>query len=257
MASNPPSKCCVVGFRHEGEPTGSMTKVADKWDAYIATPSDSQKKSGKALLFLPDIIGIWQNSKLMADQLAAQGYLTLVLDIFNGDPLPLNRPDDFDFMGWMTKGSTGDNPHTKEAVDPIVQAAIKALKEQYGATKIGALGYCFGAKSLVRHMSTTAPFTGIDVGFIAHPSFVDEKELAAINGPLSIAAAETDSIFPAEKRHKSEEILKEKGLPYQINLYSQVVHGFAMRADLTKKQEKFAREQAFAQAVSWFGEYLE
>lgn len=270
-----------------------MTKVADKWDAYIAKPSGTQK-TGKALLFLPDIIGIWQNSKLMADQLASQGYLTLVLDIFNGDPLPLNRPDDFDFMGWMTKGSTGNNPHTKEAVDPIVQAAIKTLKEEYGATKIGALGYCFGAKvsfvpflpmkcagdvalvlfslryvaspisavtnnpkSLVRHMTTTAPFTGIDVGFIAHPSFVDEEELAAINGPLSIAAAETDSIFPAEKRHKSEEILKEKGLPYQINLYSQVVHGFAMRADLSKKQEKFAREQAFAQAVSWFEEFLE
>lgn len=122
-----------------------MIKVADKWDAYIAAPTGSQK-TGKALLFLPDIIGIWQNSKLMADQLAAQGYLTLVLDIFNGDPLPLNRPDDFDFMGWMTKGSDGNNPHTKEAVDPIVQAAIKTLKEQYGAEKIGALGYCFGAK---------------------------------------------------------------------------------------------------------------
>lgn len=122
-----------------------MTKVADKWDAYIAQPTGSQK-TGKALLFLPDIIGIWQNSKLMADQLAAQGYLTMVLDILNGDPLPLNRPDDFDIMGWLTKGSTGDNPHTKDFVDPIVQAGIKALKEQYGATKIGALGYCFGAK---------------------------------------------------------------------------------------------------------------
>ncbi|KAJ4419237.1 hypothetical protein N0V85_001116 [Neurospora sp. IMI 360204] len=256
MASNPPSKCCTVGFRHDGEPTGSLVKVADKWDAYIAQPSGSQK-AGKALLFLPDIIGIWQNSKLMADQLAAQGYLTVVLDIFNGDPLPINRPDDFDLMGWMTKGSTGDNPHTKEAVDPIVQAAIKELKEKYGVTKIGALGYCFGAKCLVRNMTASAPFTGIDVGFIAHPSFVDEEELAAINGPLAIAAAETDSIFPAEKRHKSEEILKETGFPYNINLYSGVTHGFAMRADLSKKPEKFAREQAFAQAVAWFEEYLE
>lgn len=143
-----------------------MTKVADKWDAYIAQPSGSQK-TGKALLFLPDIIGIWQNSKLMADQLAAQGYLTVVLDIFNGDALPINRPDDFDLMGWMTKGSTGDNPHTKEAVDPIVQAAIKELKEKYGATKIGALGYCFGAK--VSYLSLFCPLKGAGDAVLVFP----------------------------------------------------------------------------------------
>lgn len=63
---------------------------------------------------------------------------------------------------------------------------------------------------------------GIKVGFLAHPSFVDEDELAAITGPLSIAAAETDQIFPTEKRHQSEEILRKVGQPYQINLFSGV-----------------------------------
>jgi dienelactone hydrolase len=97
---------------------------------------------------------------------------------------------------------------------------------------------------------------GIDVGFVAHPSFVEESELAAISGPLSIAAAETDQIFPAEKRHKSEEILFKTGQPYQINLFSGVVHGFSVRCDLSKKVEKFAKEKAFLQAVGWFDEYL-
>lgn len=30
---------------------------------------------------------------------------------------------------------------------------------------------------------------GIDVGFMAHPSFVEEDEIKALTGPLSIAAA--------------------------------------------------------------------
>ncbi len=97
---------------------------------------------------------------------------------------------------------------------------------------------------------------GVDVGFFAHPSFVEESELAAIQGPLSIAAAETDQIFPAEKRHKSEEIMVKTKQPYQINLYSGVVHGFSVRCDTSKKVEKFAKEQAFLQAVNWFDEYL-
>ena len=97
---------------------------------------------------------------------------------------------------------------------------------------------------------------GVDVGYVAHPSFVEEEELAAIAGPLSIAAAETDQIFPAEKRHKSETILAGTKLTYQINLYSGVAHGFSVRCDTSKKIEKFSKEQAFLQAVSWFDEHL-
>jgi len=87
-------------------------------------------------------------------------------------------------------------------------------------------------------------------------SFVDEAELLAIKGPLSISAAETDEIFPTEKRHKSEELLIETKQPYQINLFSGVVHGFSVRCDTSKKVEKFAKEQAFLQAVTWFNEHL-
>lgn len=94
----------------------------------------------------------------MADQLAASGYLTLIVDLFNGDPMSLNGAPDFDFMRWLTKGSTGDNPHTTEHVDPIVVDAIKTLQEEYGVKKIGALGYCFGAKVSAWISSRQYPF---------------------------------------------------------------------------------------------------
>jgi dienelactone hydrolase len=97
---------------------------------------------------------------------------------------------------------------------------------------------------------------GIKAGFFAHPSFVDEAELEGFKAPLSIAAAEIDTIFPADKRHRSEEILAKKGDPYQISLYSQVEHGFSVRGDMSKKHERFAKEQAFFQAVQWFDNWL-
>jgi hypothetical protein len=66
----------------------------------------------------------------------------------------------------------------------------------------------------VRHLR---PDLGkLDAGFTAHPSFVEEAELKDMKGPLSIACAETDTIFPTEKRHQTEEILKEMKLPYQM-----------------------------------------
>ncbi|KAK3291119.1 dienelactone hydrolase [Chaetomium fimeti] len=252
MASNPPGQCCTVGVKHEGDPVGKTVQVAGKHEGYLASPPADKAHKGVGILIIPDVIGIWQNSKLIADQFAANGYLTLLLDVYNGDALSLtNRPAGFNIMEWIAKGSDGNNPHTTEAVDPIVLDGIKALKEEYGIQKIGGVGYCFGAKYVIRHYKD-----GIAVGYVAHPSFVDEEELAAVPGPLAISAAETDSIFPTEKRHRSEVILKEGGKPYQINLFSQVQHGFAVRCDPSVKVERFAKEQAFLQAVTWFNEYL-
>jgi dienelactone hydrolase len=71
-----------------------------------------------------------------------------------------------------------------------------------------------------------------------------------------MSAAETDTIFPSEKRHESESILKELGTPYQINLYSGVEHGFAVRCDPTNPVARYAKESAFLQAVQWFKEHL-
>lgn len=45
-------------------------------------------------------------------------------------------------------------------------------------------------------------------------------------------------------------------IPWQINLYSDTEHGFAVRADLTQPAVKYAKEQAFLQAVYWFDEYV-
>ncbi|ETS83525.1 hypothetical protein PFICI_05401 [Pestalotiopsis fici W106-1] len=253
MASHPPGDCCGQGFKHEGEPAGKMITVASKWDGYLATPPMGTEHKEATVLYIPDILGIYNNSKLLADQFAARGYQTLVVDVMNGDPAPANFDSipGFDLPTWISEGTDGKKPHTKDAIDPIVSAAVAYLRESLGANKVAAVGYCFGAKYLIRHLVSE-----IDAGFVAHPSFVDEEELAAITKPLSIAAAETDSIFTTERRHKSEDILTRVRVPYQINLFSGVAHGFAVRCDLQQKGQRFAKEQALLQAVAWFDHHL-
>lgn len=133
-----------------------------------------------------------------------------------------------------------------------MRALVKHLREVVGATKVGVVGYCFGAKYAVRALGDG----GADAGFVAHPSLVGAEEVRAIKGPLSIAAAETDQMFPAEKRYETEGILAEVGQPWQVCLYGGVAHGFAVRGDLERKEGRFAKERAFVQAVLWFDEWL-
>lgn len=227
-----------------------MIKVGQH-DAYLATAPAETARKDTGLLYVPDVLGIWDNSMLLADEFAAKGYTTLIIDLFYGDAIEVNKFDEVNLPDWMQNGRNGAGGHTTKEIDPIMKEALAYMKTEMGISHIGAVGYCLGAKHLVRHYQT-----GIDVGFIAHPSFIEEDELAAITGPLSIAAAETDSIFPAEKRYRSEEILKKSGNVYQINLFSGVVHGFAVRCDLSKKHERFAKEQAFFQAITFFDSWL-
>lgn len=45
-------------------------------------------------------------------------------------------------------------------------------------------------------------------------------------------------------------------VPYQINVYGGVEHGFALRADVSVKANQYAMEDAFKQAVAWFENWL-
>jgi dienelactone hydrolase len=240
-------------------------------ETYFAYPSD--KSTEKAILLITDVIGHnFINAQLIADQFAANGYFVVMPDLFAGDPVPLNRPEGFQIMDWLKN-------HLPDKTDPIIEAALKEMQEKYGCKKIGAVGYCFGAKYVARYLKKGK----IDVGYCAHPSFVEEDEILGIQGPFSIAAArmnhfpptsstssrpphwpeysllslvETDEIFTVEKRQLSEKLLPKTGQPWQINLFSGVEHGFAVRGDPNNPQIRFAKEQAFTQAVVWFNTWL-
>jgi dienelactone hydrolase len=113
-----------------------------------------------------------------------------------------------------------------------------------------------------------------DAGYTAHPTAIQTGELAAIEKPLSIAAAgritisksrqarvkltfaEIDTVWPAEHRHEAEGILSKTGQPYQINVYGGVQHGFAARGDMSNAHLKTSKELAFLQALNWFQYYL-
>lgn len=68
-------------------------------------------------------------------------------DLFRGDPVPLNRPEGFDLMEWLSKGGPDGKGHGPHTVDPIVEKVIKEMKDNLGVKKIGSVGYCFGVSS--------------------------------------------------------------------------------------------------------------
>ncbi|ETN43731.1 uncharacterized protein HMPREF1541_02890 [Cyphellophora europaea CBS 101466] len=275
MTSNPISTCCISGFKHEGTPSGRLEPWIETQngpvEAYISKPP-ANKDLKHGLLFIPDVIGPTSlNAQLLADTFASQGYTVVIPDLFHGDAIAMNNFANTDLPKWLQGHYHPSHlPHTPETVDPIVAGSIAKMRgADTGLTKLGGLGYCFGAKYAVRFLrgdksdtrpqgeSTTAH---LDAAFIAHPSFVEESELSLVAAPLSIAAAETDAIFTAAHRRRSEEILAqrgiEEGVAWQINLYGGVSHGFAVRGDREDRRQRWAMEGAARQAGEWFEVWL-
>ncbi|KAF3937776.1 hypothetical protein ABW19_dt0205023 [Dactylella cylindrospora] len=236
----PPGECCTKVSHHEGEPQGDIVQI-NNVNMYVARPAQN-RKNGKGILYIVDAYGLYQNAKLLADRFALEGYLVCMPDILENDPLTDNVP----IPEWVAR-------HPIESVESHLNNALRYIHIAEQIEKVAAVGYCFGGKYVTRYLNGEAGRNyGIDAGFIAHPSFVLKSEFEEIKGPLAIAAAETDPIFTTSNRHEAEDILKNTGQPYQINLYSGTTHGFAVKGDLTVKAIHFAQDQAFWQAVRWF-----
>ncbi len=58
--------------------------------------------------------------------------------------------------------------------------------------------------------------------------------------------------MPPARRSEIEAGLLGTGLEYTLTLYGGTSHGFGVRANVSDPKQKFGKEQAFYQAVTWF-----
>lgn len=223
---------------HSGNPVG-VEEVHDDVTLYI-----TGEQSDTAVLYLTDVFGInLTENKLLADSFGRAGFLTVAPDLFNGEPSPvdLNTPG-FNITDFLLA-------HGPETTEPLIDVAIKYLRETRGIQKVAVTGYCFGGRYAFRYV---APGKGADVAAAAHPSLLEDSEIAAIASPANVAAAETDSMMSPERRAEIAALLGETGLPYSMALYGGTDHGFGVRANVSDPQQKYGKESAFLDAVRWF-----
>ncbi|KAL7911408.1 dienelactone hydrolase [Trichoderma velutinum] len=252
VLAKPADICCLKGSFHSGEPTGRIEQI-NHVNTYVATP-DPETSNGNVLLFFPDAFGLHMNSMLMMDAFAACGYLTLGVDYFLGDPVskhsltPLSDPT-FDFEAWKSK-------HLKSS-EEVGARWVRNVKTKYGKTedvKFACVGYCWGARFVCEQLSAGGICTA---GAIAHPSFVNESHVIKINAPVIWSVPNTDKLFAPEERSRTVEILTQGGKRFNMQIFSDVGHGFASRARLTDPYEKWAKEQSFKGFIEWFDFWME
>jgi dienelactone hydrolase len=101
-------------------------------------------------------------------------------DLFSGDAIdPTQLEAGLNLTSWLAL-------HSPEKIDGIIKSTVGYVRNDLGIKRVGAVGYCFGGKYVPRWLKGEEG--GVDVGFIAHPSNLNEEEIAGVRRSLGIAA---------------------------------------------------------------------
>ncbi|KAF7299663.1 Dienelactone hydrolase endo-1,3,1,4-beta-D-glucanase [Mycena chlorophos] len=244
--------------RHEGDLEG-VEKTIGGILCYVATPKGDYAKN-KAILYLADAFGLYNypNNKLLADDFARNGFLTIIPDILAADPPPVDafepKPPGvppFDIPAWTAR-------HGRDVTRPIIDSVVAALKAD-GITRFAATGYCFGG----RYVFDLAFDNITQVSAISHPSLLVvpedlHKYQTTSNAPLLINNCTVDRQFPLTAAEQADAILGDgKFSPGYKRMYHEgCAHGFAVRAKLDDPKSKAGKEAAFTSVVEGFRAHL-
>jgi dienelactone hydrolase len=80
---------------------------------------------------------------------------------------------------------------------------IKALKEEKGLSRIGAVGFCYGGKFAVEFNAKGL----VNATVACHPSFTSVGSYKELKAPILFNCAQTDDIFTESTRKQVEQIL--------------------------------------------------
>jgi len=230
-------------------------------NCYITTGTSNPSS---VILLLPDVFGIYANSKAYADRLNdVTGCTVVVADLFGGEGkgfpssmmLLMGRLHAKEgwfenrsfFSGlWLLISTIGGlimhlplvlvfllKNGKFEKKFPLIDALLAGLVAERGMKQFVCAGYCYGAP-LATHLGASSKWQGICKGISPTHGTIPMDDIAQLKVPGHFACSEHDMMFKDAQREHLITVLKnhpnDEARKSDVKLYP-AHHGFAMRAD--------------------------
>jgi len=191
---------------------------------FSAALAEAGSGNGGAVVILPDVRGLYPFYSELAERFAQAGYPAIAIDYFGRTAGLGPRDEDFEYM-----------PHVRELQVPQVQAdaaaAIAALTERTGASKVATVGFCLGGFESFLAGADMDELTAV-VGFYAA---LDGSRFG-VRGPLQRTGeirvpllglfGGADQAIPVEQVEQFEAGLREAGVEHEVHVYPGAPHSF-------------------------------
>jgi carboxymethylenebutenolidase len=198
-----------------------VLKAADgnKLAAYFARAA---APTGAGMVLMPDVRGLHQFYKELAQRFAEAGIDAVAIDYFGRTAGIGDRSEAFDYKPHLEKT-------TPEGISADVAAAVAHLNSKDGGAvkSTFTVGFCFGGSS---SWNMSALVSGLDgcIGFYGRP----ERSLpflSKMKAPLLLLIAGAD-FTPQEAFHDFDKRLTGAKVPHQMHIYEGAPHSFFDRS---------------------------
>jgi dienelactone hydrolase len=201
--------------------------------------------SGKrpGVLVLHEWWGLNDYARKRAEQLASLGYVAFAGDMY-GEGKSTEHPNE---AGQFATEVRKNVPVWQGRA----QAALKVLADQpqVDASRLAAIGYCFGGSTALQLAYTGADLKAVVTFHAALPA-PDATQAKAIRAKVLVNHGAADKFVPEEAAAKFRAALEEAKVDYAMVYYGGAVHSFTVR-DIGQKNVPGLAYNAQADQRSW------
>ncbi|RNI32049.1 dienelactone hydrolase family protein [Rufibacter immobilis] len=205
---------------------------------------DASKKGKRpAVLVVHEWTGINDYTKKRCEQLAQMGYVAFAADIYGKGIRPQSSQ--------QAGAEAGKYKNNVPLLRSRVAAALAQLKKQpnVDASKVAAIGYCFGGTTVLELARSGADVAGV-VSFHGGLGTPNPADAANIKAKVLVAHGAVDPFVPKAELDGFLKEMNDANVDYQFIAYSNAVHSFT-NPEAGNDNSKGAAYNAAADRRSW------
>jgi carboxymethylenebutenolidase len=220
--------------------SGDLTLTAADGTEFMAYAARAIEPSGTGMVILPDVRGLHNFYKELADRFAEIGVDAVAYDYFGRTAGIGSRDEEFVYRPHVDQT-------TPAGVDADCAAAIDYLRSEAGGevSRVFTVGFCFGGAASWRQSASQPGLDGA-IGFYGVPARIRDS-VPQMKAPLLLLVAGAD-FTPVEEFEKFSRELDEAGVPNKMVVYDGAPHSFF---DRTFVEHAAACEDAWHQILNF------
>jgi len=213
-----------------------------KITGFLARPENSKGLPG--LIVIHEWWGLNDNVRAMAGRFAAEGYVALAVDLYEGEV-----GEDREGAARLARAARD----RAQRVEENLRQAWGYLDQEVGVPRTGVIGWCFGGGWSLR--TALALGDGIDATVIYYGRLVtDPAKLEPLTSPVLGIFGSLDQGIPVETVREFESALDSLGKEAAIHVYEGANHAFANPSGTRYNAE--AAEDAWEKTITFFAQNL-
>lgn len=186
---------------------------------YFAAPESTQAVAG--VIVAPEWWGRTEYTEQRARELAEHGFAALAIDMYGDKKVTTNVPQASE---WMTQTFQNANTIVDRATAGL---ATLAAQPEVDATRLAAIGFCYGGKVVLDLARTGADLKAVVTFHAANVSPCQEGDAQNIKAELLVLHGELDSMLSLEAIESFEQEMTAAQVKYEVIVFKGAKHGFS------------------------------